>query len=93
MRWDELGHVEIAAKTRTVRPQQLVVPRSQIFLDVYPGYRSFRQHHPEMENLWNILGVNNGYRLILGPVPSFVPRLEEGFRRFRPQIYGGVREN
>ena len=93
VRWDELGHVAVAAKTRQVRPQQVVAPRSHVYLDVYPGYRSFRQCHPEMENLWNVLGVNNGYRLILGPVPTFVPHLEEGLQRFRPQIYGGVRDN
>lgn len=93
VRWDELGRVEITCKTKQLRAPGggITTRRPQQYLDLYPGYHSFRQCHPEMENLWNLFGMHNGHRMMLGPVPS--SGLDDGFRKFCPQIYGGVRDD
>ena len=91
VRWDELAHVEITYTMKQLRIQGgFTTQRSQQYLDLYPGYRSFRQCHPNMENWWDMFDMHNGYRMLLGPVSPSV--LDEGFRKFCPQIYAGVCE-
>lgn len=61
-----------------------------IRLDLYPSDRGFRARHPQMEHLWEMHDVKNGYRLPLGRNATYVQPIAHALARFAPQIYRGV---
>jgi hypothetical protein len=46
----------------------------------------------EMKSLWNFHRAQNGWRLPLGQALGLVNYIETGMRRFRPQLYLGIRD-
>ena len=93
VRWEELSGVAISrTKERAVQVSDAAARRVLVRLDLFPADPGFRQRHPEMEHLWEFHRVRNGYRLPLGSNPGFIAPIDHGMRLFRPQIYGGVRD-
>jgi hypothetical protein len=93
VRWEELSNVTISrTKQRRVQLTDYVMRRILVRLDLFPADPAFRQRHPEMEHLWEFHRVRNGYRLPLGHAPDFIPLIQDGMQRFRPQIYGGIHD-
>ena len=91
--WDELAAVAISRTAqRRVKPADVVVRRILVRLDMFPADPGFRAAHPEMEHLWELHRVRNGYRLPFGSAPQFIPPIDEAIRRHRPDIYQGVQD-
>lgn len=91
--WDELSGVAISRTVqRRVKPADYVVRRVLVRLDMFPADPGFRTRHPEMEHLWELHRVRNGYRLPFGSAPELLPRIDEAIRRHRSDIYRGVRD-
>lgn len=59
-------------------------------LDLYPADPGFRARHPQMERLWEMHDVKNGYRLPLGRNAKYVQPIAHALASFAPQIYRGV---
>jgi hypothetical protein len=89
--WHELRAVAIS---RTVQRKVKVtdVRRILVRLDMFPADPGFRARRPEMEHLWELHRVRNGYRLPFGSSPQFIPLIDEAMRRYRPDVYQGVRD-
>lgn len=89
--WDELGAVAISrTKQRRVKLTDFIMRRILVRLDLFPRDPGFRDRHPEMEYLWELHRVRNGYRLPLGSAPQLIPSMDEALHRYRPGIYRGV---
>jgi hypothetical protein len=89
--WQELGGVAISrTRQRRVKPADVVVRRILVRLDLFPADAGFRASHPEMDHLWELHRVRNGYRLPFGSAPQLIPLMDEAFRRCCPDIYRGV---
>lgn len=89
--WDELAAVAISrTEKRRVKPTDLA--KVMVRLDLFPADAGFRARHPEMEPLWELHRVRDGYRLPFGSAPQYVPVIDQALRRFRPDIYLGVRD-
>ncbi|PXX59688.1 hypothetical protein DFR70_11170 [Nocardia tenerifensis] len=89
--WPELAAISVS---RTVnRNPRKIVPSAMVRLDLFPADPGFRQRHPEMERLWELHRVRQGYRVPFGDVPDshdLVPRLDESLRMFAGPRYQGV---
>ncbi len=59
-------------------------------LDLYPSDPGFRARHRELEHLWELHDVKNGYRLPLGRNAKYIAPMAAGLARFAPHIYRGV---
>jgi hypothetical protein len=91
--WHELAAIAISrTKQRRITLTDFVVRRILVRLDLFPADPSFRARHPEMEHLWELHRVKNGYRLPFGSAPQFIPLIDEAMRRYRPDIYQGVKD-
>ena len=91
--WDELAGLAISRTAqRRVKPADHVVRRILVRLDMFPADPGFRARHPEMEPLWELHRVRNGYRLPFGSAPEFLPRIDDAIRRHRSDIYQGIRD-
>lgn len=93
VRWDELAGVAISrTRQRRVEATDYAMRNVLVRLDLFPGDPQFQQRHRDMEHLWEYHRVKNGYRLPLGHAPEYVPLIDQAMRQFRPQIYGGIRD-
>lgn len=89
--WAELAAISVS-RTVNRNPRKLV-SSAMVRLDLFPADPGFRQRHPEMERLWELQRVRNGYRVPFGDIPDslrLVPRLDEALREFAGPRYRGV---
>ncbi|SDF99245.1 hypothetical protein SAMN05216553_104505 [Lentzea fradiae] len=90
--WQDLGAVSISrTRERVVNPVNAVARRTMVRVDLHPrDPQRFRAAHPEMEPLWELHRVVNGYRLPLGDSAGFIQPIDHGLRTFAPSLYRGV---
>ncbi|KRV48641.1 hypothetical protein AQ490_24200 [Wenjunlia vitaminophila] len=84
LRWDELSRVAVTP----ARNGAMVLVR----VDLFPADQRVVARHPELMHLWELEGVERGYRFPLGPFRRAIPRLDRGLQDFGPGIYRGVRK-
>jgi hypothetical protein len=89
--WHELGAVAISRTVQT-KVKATDMRRTLVRLDMFPADPGFRARHPEMEHLWELHRVRSGCRLPFGSSPQFIPLIDEAMRRYRPDVYQGVRD-
>jgi hypothetical protein len=101
--WRELAavsiskHAPLQVKTPTLSERiadaakdKMIGEHVMVRLDLYPADPGFRSRHPQMEPLWEMHDVKNGYRLPLGRNAQFIEPMAAGLARFAPTIYRGV---
>ncbi|MFC4535225.1 hypothetical protein [Sphaerisporangium dianthi] len=92
--WAELSGVAVSRTVqRRFKLDDYLLPRKvMVRVDLFPADPGFRARHPEMEPLWELHRVQNGYRLPLGSGRRHIEPIDQGMRAHRPNIYLGVRD-
>jgi hypothetical protein len=86
----EVKRPSLGEKLADAAKEKMIGEHVMVRLDLYPADPGFRARHPQMEPLWEMHDVKNGYRLPLGRNPQFVQPMSSALARFAPNIYKGV---
>lgn len=101
--WSELAHVSINKhsprqfgseslqdKLVDAASDKLMGERAHVRLDLYPVDPNYAGRHPELAHLWELQGVQGGYRFPMGNNVAFIQTIAQAMARFAPHLYRGV---
>jgi hypothetical protein len=86
----QVGPESIQDKLVGAASDKIAGERAHVRVDFYPADPGFAGRHPEITHLWELQGVQNGYRLPLGSNVKFIPVIAQAMGRFAPHLYRGV---
>jgi hypothetical protein len=86
----QFGPESVSDKLVSAASDKIAGERAHVRLDLHPADPSFAGRHPELAHLWELQGVQRGYRLPLGSNVKFIPVIAQGVGRFAPHLYRGV---
>jgi hypothetical protein len=86
----EVGVPSLSDKLVDAASNKIAGEKAHVRLDFHPADPGFAGRHPEIAHLWELQGVQNGYRLPLGSNVKFIPLIASAMGRFAPHVYRGV---